>query len=73
MNTVSGIVVLAQETRFRLVDDEGRDRLFLLSHSAGIEPEDLPRLQREKTRVLVGYSHGPGLVAQVANAIYAKD
>jgi hypothetical protein len=73
MSAVSGRIVLAQETRFRLVDDEGRDQLFLLSHKAGIEPEDLSRLQREQTRVRVEYSHGPGMVAMVADAIHAKD
>ena len=71
MKMVTGIIVLAQETRFRLVDDGGRSRIFILSHRAGIEPQDLPRLQRAQTRVSVAYSEAPHLVAQVAHAIYA--
>jgi hypothetical protein len=67
----TGIIVLAQESRFRLVDAKGRAELFLLAHDAGIEPADLQDLQRRHARVAVRFSQAPHLVAKVAHALYA--
>lgn len=73
MKMASGVIVLAQETRFRLVDDDGRSHIFVLSHGAGVEPQDLPRLQREQSRISVAYREAPHLVARLAHAIYIRD
>lgn len=72
MPVATGIIVLAQESRFRLVDDEGRGRMFILSRKAGVEPQDLPHLQRGQTRVRVVYDDAPNLVAALAREIYAQ-
>jgi hypothetical protein len=73
MRMASGIIVLTQESRFRLVDSEGRGRMFLLSHKASIEPQDLPQLQRTQAPVTVRYSEAPDLVADLAHDIYLTD
>ena len=73
MPVAKGIIVLAQETRFRLMDDEGRGRMFLLSHKADIEPQDLPLLQQAQSRVAVVYDKAPHLIADVAQALYLSD
>jgi len=42
MAQVTGTVLLAQESRFRLLTPGGRGETFLLAHDAPIEPQDLP-------------------------------
>jgi hypothetical protein len=73
MQTKIGRVSLVQESRFQLVGDDGRSTLFVLSHAASIEPQDLPALQRDSTRIAVRCDAAPGKVAQVAHAIRILD
>jgi hypothetical protein len=49
MPTVSGTVVIVQESRFQLALDSGGTRLFMLAHDAPVEPEQLVSLQREQS------------------------
>lgn len=69
MGTRVGIVTLAQEARFQLVDDAGVAQLFILSRSAAAEPAQLPELQRCRTRVRVDYRAAPNLIALSAERI----
>ena len=55
MPSMDGIVSIVQESRFQLTDADGVSHLFLLSHSAGVEPEQLPPLQHEQARIRVRY------------------
>ena len=71
MSTEEGIVVVAQEGRFRLITDEGRAVLFVLAHDAALEPQDLADLQRAQARVRVRYARAPGLMGKVATRIEA--
>lgn len=73
MDTATGIVVLAQETRFRLVDPMGRAQTFLLAHDAPIEPEDLQDLQRRQAHVTVWFTQPHDLVAKVAHELQITD
>ena len=73
MALTRGVIVLAQESRFRLVDSNGRGELYLLSRKAAIEPQDLPRLQRDRTPVIVSHRAAPCLVARLADDIYLAD
>ncbi len=66
MPTVTGRVVVVQESRFRLITDGGQAKLFLLAPDAPLEPEDLPPLQHQQTKVRVTYDDAPGLVAGLA-------
>jgi hypothetical protein len=73
METRVGRVSLVQEGRFQLVEDDGRSTLFILSHGATIEPQDLPALQRDASRVSVRCDAAPGKIAEVAHAIRILD
>ena len=69
MHSVRGVVNAAQEGRFRLVADDGRVLLFVLSRNAAAEPQDLSRLQAERARIRVDYDDGGHLIAAVARRI----
>jgi hypothetical protein len=57
-------VLLVQESRFRLLTDDGRGETFLLSHAAPIEPQDLTPLTGRRVRV--HYERAPKLLAFIA-------
>jgi hypothetical protein len=69
MRIVTGKIVVVQESRFRLVSDDGQGKLFTLAHDAGIEPQDLPDLQRAQTRVSVHFTPSPDRLAGVAHRL----
>ena len=71
MPTITGRIVVVQESRFRLINDAGQARLFLLAPNAPLEPEDLGPLQRRQAMVRVTYEDAPGLIAGVAQQIEA--
>ncbi len=73
MKRVTGIITLVQEGRFRLETDDGRPKLFMLSHSASLEPQDLPPLQRNQARVTVEYEDAADLVAGIAHEVGLAD
>lgn len=64
-----GKVVVVQEGRFRLIDDDGRAHLFLLAHNAPFEAPDLLDLARRQARVRVLHTGAPGLIARLARDI----
>lgn len=69
MKTVSGIIRLVQEHRFRLTDEDGRDWLFILSHKAPVEWSDLEAMQAAENRVTVRYSEVAQMVATEAHDV----
>ena len=66
---MDGVVTVVQESRFQLTDDAGVSHLFLLSHSASAEPDQLPALQQRQSRVRVAYAPAPRLIANVVHSI----
>ncbi len=69
MATVCGIVTVAQENRFQLALDEGGTRLFVVSHDAGIEPDQLAALQARQAHVSVTFRSADELIAGEARSI----
>ncbi len=69
MNRVRGTITLIQEERFQLDCDDGIQRLFLLSHKAPLETDELARLKRDGARVEVEYDDRPDLIAHTAHRL----
>lgn len=69
MKTVSGTIRLVQEHRFRLIDENGRDRLFILSHRAPVEWSDLEAMQQAEHAVTVVYREIDNMVAAEAHDV----
>ena len=67
MQAATGVIDLVQEGRFRLALPDGRSMLFVLSHDAGLDPQDLPRLQEDGLAVTVHFDRGPHLDARIAH------
>lgn len=67
MPSVTGTVLLVQESRIRVLTADGRGLVFLLAHDAPIEPQDLPPLTGQC--VEVEYDESPQLVAGVMRDI----
>lgn len=63
MPRVTGRILLVQESRIRLLTDEGRGLVLLLAPDAPIEPQDLPPLTG--ARVRLDCAPTPGLMAGV--------
>lgn len=72
MNRVAGTITLVQEERFQLACDDGVKRLFILSHDAPLEAEELARLKREGAHVEVQYDDRPELIAHTAHGIHIQ-
>ena len=68
-----GHITLVQEQRFRLVTDTGQGLLLTLSHKASLGAEDLQRLHRNHTPVMVFYDGPPDLASGVAREVRAAD
>jgi hypothetical protein len=64
---VTGLVLLVQEGRIRLLTEEGRGRVFLLSAEASAEPQDLAALPGRRVRLR--YHAAPRLMAGTVTAI----
>jgi hypothetical protein len=69
LKTMTGTITIVQEGRFKMEPDDGQPMLFVLSHSAPIEPQDLPGLQRSQARVTVRYEDSGTLIAGVVHDI----
>ena len=67
MPSIAGRILLVQESRIRLLTDDGRGLIFLLAHDAPIEPQDLPPLTGRRVRL--DYSDSPRLLAGIAQDI----
>lgn len=73
MQSMEGIVTIVQEGRFQLLDRAGVSHMFLLSHKAALEPEQLPPLQREQARVRVEYEAGHDIIGWLAHSVTRLD
>jgi len=73
MKSMEGVVTLAQESRFQLLDDGGVAHLFVLAHGAAAEPSQLGGLQRRQARVRVAYVESTNLIANIARKIELCD
>jgi len=69
MRTMTGIITVAQEGRFRLMGDDGHPMQFTLSHDAELEPQDLGPLQKAQARITVHYDDSRSLIAGIAHRI----
>ena len=69
MAQMEGTVTIVQESRFQLTDDHGVSHLFILSHGASAEPDQLASLQRRQARVRVRYAPARNLIGLTAMAI----
>lgn len=69
MQTTQGVITLVQEHRFRLVDDRGGHALFVLSHDAPVEWQDLERLHLAGALVRVSHAPAPGRIAAIAHDV----
>jgi len=73
MQSIEGIVTIVQESRFQLLDGEGVSRMFLLSHKAALEPEQLPPLQHEQARIRVDYTAAHSIIGLLAHSVARLD
>lgn len=67
MPQLTGTVLLVQESRLRLLAEDGRGHVFLLAPDAPIEPQDLPALTGRRVRL--AYRTAPKLLAGVITDI----
>ena len=67
--TMEGIVMIAQESRFQLRDDDGVSHLFILSHATLAEPDQLQPLQHRQARVRVRYTEPRNIIGLVAESV----
>jgi hypothetical protein len=73
MPKMTGTVVIAQESRFQLIDDDGAGHLFILSPAASAEPQQLYGLQERQARVRVSYTNPPRIIGLLAQKIVLLD
>jgi len=67
MQSIEGVVVIVQEGRFQLFDDDGVAHFFVLGYYAAMEPEQLQSLLRHRVRVR--YSDPPDVIGHQANRL----
>lgn len=67
MPTTTGTILVVQESRFRLLTEDGRGLVFLLAHDAPLEPQHLPPLAHRRVRV--DYDPSPTLIAGIARDV----
>lgn len=66
---MAGVVTIVQEGRFQMTDDDGISHLFILSHNAAAETDQLVALQNRQTRVRVRYQDIPSVIGFKAMSI----
>ena len=71
--TITGRIIVVQETRFRLVTEDGRGFLFTLARNANVDTTELRRLHARDTPVRVSYEGVPGLDSCVAKRVGVVD
>lgn len=69
MPSISGIITLVQEDRFKLADNGGGHELFVLSHRARVDGDDLRGFAEARSRVTVRYGDAPDLIARTAHDV----
>lgn len=72
MKTASGVITLAQEHRFQLVDDQGMKRLFILAHGSPVQGRDLELLEASHHHVTVFYTDTEMLSGHTAHDVHEQ-
>lgn len=67
--TLLGTATVAQETRLRIVTDDGRSHIMLATPSSGVEADELQRLARSQARVRVRFTRSEQDIAGLAQSI----
>ena len=73
VKTMVGTVLLVQEGRFQLRDEQGAAHLFILGHASFAETDQLPALARSQSKVRVSYKEAENVVALIAKRIDVFD
>ncbi len=73
MARASGVITLVQEDRFQLAGEDGHKHLFVLSHGAFADIDDLQALKRSQRRVVVRYTPVKDLIAYAATSVVPAD
>lgn len=73
MPQMTGTVVIAQEGRLQLMDDQGAGHLFILSPASSAEPQQLYDLQKRQARVRVTYADPVNVIGLLARKIELLD
>lgn len=73
MHNATGHILLVQEDRFVLEHEDGHKQLFVLSHRAPLDPEDLRSFARAGRRVAVEYEAPTDMIAGIAEQIGPAD
>jgi len=71
MRRITGTALLVQESRIRLLADDGRGMVFILAPDAPIEPQDLPPLVGARLRL--SYTRSPRLMAGIVHDLHVLD
>jgi hypothetical protein len=66
---MAGVVTIVQEGRFQMTDDAGASHLFILSHGAAAETDQLVALQNRQARITVRYHKAAGVLGFSAAGI----
>ncbi len=66
---IKGRLILFQEERIRMVDEQGKSFLFDLSHGVSVKSEDLTNWINAKTPLTVSYEGEPETESGVAYSI----
>lgn len=69
MPKMTGTVVIAQEGRLHVIDDQGAGHLFIVSPSNAAEPQQLYGLQARQARVRITYSRPKRVIGLLAGRI----
>ena len=73
VKTILGTILLVQEGRFQLRDEQGAAHLFILGHASFVETDQLPALARSQSRVRVSYKEAENIVGLIAERIDVFD
>lgn len=73
MEKAHGVITLAQEHRFQLIDDQGMRRLFIVAHGAAVQGRDLERLARSRRPVTVFYTQSEMLNGHTAQDVHEDE
>jgi hypothetical protein len=70
---MDGTVIIVQESRLQLTDDDGVSHLFILGSGAAAEPAQLQALQRRQARVRVRYRAASNVIGNIVSSISPLD
>lgn len=69
MPRIRGHIILVQEDRFRLVDEQGKSYMFGLAHNSGVNGEDLLNWSKAQADLSIEYEGEPEVDSGVAHSV----